>query len=192
MSDKKSDWHTRKWYKENYGVDPLKLTIPYIEKKNPYYSSASPMKLWKEDDVKPFKSEEGIEKFKKRREAGKKAFRTRRKRLVKWFEEIKSNNPKVNKITHRLWEIGMRISDIHEEKERCREKDRIYDKREYWEFGLEHCKECQKRTREQDKLRDERQELFERLERICDNEKRVLQLARKYCREDKKLNNFKD
>lgn len=60
-------WHTRKWYKENFGVDPLELNLPFIQVKNPYYSKAAPMKLWKESDVLPFKSKKGIKKYIKRK-----------------------------------------------------------------------------------------------------------------------------
>lgn len=66
--------HTRKWYKENFGVDPLELGLPFVEVANPYYRSAgAPMKLWEEQAVLPYKNERGIEQFKKRHESGKKA-----------------------------------------------------------------------------------------------------------------------
>ena len=42
----KGNWHILKWYKENFGVDPLMLGLPYVEQDNPYSKKAAPMKLW--------------------------------------------------------------------------------------------------------------------------------------------------
>ncbi|MGC9100025.1 MAG: hypothetical protein ACP5HC_02005 [Caldisericum sp.] len=183
--DKTEKWHTRRWYKENYGVDPLKLGIPFREVRNPYYRKAPPMKLWKEEDVAPFKNTEGVEKFKKRQQAGQKAFETRKKRLKEWFSEIKDSNPRVKEILHRLWQIGERIKELHRLKENCRTSDPDYNEEDFWDYGIEHCPQCAKWSEEQWQLREERYELFNELEEICQKDKRTIQLARRYLREDK-------
>jgi len=74
LNKKESGWHTQRWYKENYGIDPMKLALPYKEADNPYYRTSPPMKLWNKEAVLPFKNEEGIEKFRRRKESGKKPF----------------------------------------------------------------------------------------------------------------------
>ena len=137
------------------------------------------MKLWKESDVLPFKSREGIRKYKKRKKAGKKASETRKKLLKEWFTEIKSANPRVKEIVKRLWEIGEKIAELHDLKEECRESDPKYDSSDYWEAGIEHCKDCEEMSKEQSELREERNELFSELEEICEKDKRTIQLARK-------------
>lgn len=68
-----SEFHTRAWFKENFGVDPLKLNIPFKTAPNPHHKKAAPMKIWKESNILPFKSTAGIEKHKKAVERGKKA-----------------------------------------------------------------------------------------------------------------------
>lgn len=183
--EKEDKWHTRKWYKENYGVDPSKMGLPFEEVKNPHYSNAAPMKLWKESDVSPFRDEDGVKRHAKRKEAGKKAFETRKRRLEEWFTDIKSNNPRVQAILKRLWEVGERISEIHFLKEECREDDPEYSYKDYSDIGIEHCEECERMTSEQCKLREEREELFSELEDVCKSDKRTIQLARNYLREKK-------
>jgi hypothetical protein len=178
-------WHTRKWYKENFGIDPAKLDLHPIQKKNPYYSTAAPMKLWRESDVLPFKDDKGIKTYAKRKEAGKKAHETRKNHLKDWFVDIKNDNPTVGQILNRLWEIGERISDLHAMKEDCRGSAPYCNPRDYFDHGIEHCKECEKLTEEQCELREEREGLFMELEYICDRDKETIQLARKYLREQK-------
>lgn len=183
MKNKKEEgWHIGRWFKENYGVDPLKLGLPFKEVKNPYYSKATPMKLWHEKDVLPFKDRKGIELFRKRSEGGKKAFETRKTRLIEWFKQVKSDNPRVHEITRKLWEIGERINELHQLKEECRNTDSTYDRHEFWEFSVEHCKKCKEKTDEQWSLREEREKLFLELETVSDADKRTIQLARKYYR----------
>ena len=182
MSEKEDEWHIKKWYKENYGTDPLKLGLPFKEVKNPYYSKAAPMKLWCERDVLPFKDEKGVELFKKRSERGQKAFQTRKNHLIEWFKQVKSGNPRVHEITRRLWEIGRGINELHQLKEKCRNNSPAYDRHEFWEFGVEHCKECKEKSEEQWNLREERERIFLELETISNTDKRTIQLARKYYR----------
>lgn len=74
--------HTLKWYKENFGVSPLALGLPFVEKKNPYYASSPMMKLWDEDVVLPYRSQTGIDKHKARREAAKKAAEIKKAKLM--------------------------------------------------------------------------------------------------------------
>lgn len=176
--------HTRRWYKENYGVDPLKLGLPYHEAKNPYYSTASPMKLWMEKEVYPFRSEEGIRKFKERSERAKKAFEDRKTRLKEWFTESKSANPRVQDILRELWEIGGKITELHNLKEQCRNDDPDYDSSLYWDMGIEHCEQCQNWTKQQNELRRKREQLFNELETLTKSDKRTIQLARRYLREE--------
>jgi hypothetical protein len=177
-------WHTRKWFKENYGVDPSKLGLPFDEAENPYYSKAAPMKLWRESDVSPHRDEDGIKRYAKRKEAGKKAFISRKTNLKEWFTAAKKDNPRTKEILKRLWEIGDRISELHDLKEECRECDPGYDSSDYWDLGIEHCEECERMTKEQCRLREEREELFSELETLCGRDKRTIQLARHYLRED--------
>lgn len=182
--EKEDKWHTRKWYKENYGVDPSKLALPFEEVRNPHYSNAAPMKLWKESDVSPFRGEDGIKRYAKRKEAGQKAFITRKTNLKEWFTEIKNDNPRTKEILKKLWEIGEKISELHDLKEECRKCDPRYDSSDYWDLGIEHCEECERMTKEQCRLREEREELFSELETICGRDKRTIQVARHYLRED--------
>lgn len=176
------DWHTKKWFKENFGVDVTKLDIKPKEVKNPHYGSSPPMKLWKEDDILPYKSEDKIKNYRIRSEAGKKAHQTRKNNLTKWFEGIKSSNPRIHQITKMLWEIGEKISELHHEKDECRGD--MDDKKVYFDCGVEHCSECKKISEEQERLRQERYNLFEELECLCEKDFRTIQLARKYCREN--------
>ncbi len=85
-------FHTAKWYKENWGADPLKLGLPYEEAENPYYKSGPPMKLWTEDDVLPYRSEKEKQQHQKRSESAITAAETRRTRLIgeveKWEIEL--------------------------------------------------------------------------------------------------------
>ena len=165
--------HTLNWYKENFGVSPLALGLPFIEKKNPHFSSGSPMKLWDEEAVLPFKSVEGIQKHQVRKEAGKKAHQTRKVNLIKWFESVKSDNPQVHHITHRLWEIGSRIGELHSLKANCRR-----------ESDNHFCAVCDSNTDMQNDLREERSALFADLVNICGKDKKTIKLARKYYREE--------
>ena len=183
-----SEWHTRKWYKEKFGVDPSKLDIEFIEVRNPHFSSASPMKLWEEKNVLPFKNKDGIKVYKKRKKAGVKAYCTRKKHLKEWFKQVKSKNPRIQEIMKRLWKIGEDISWFHDLKEECRNTNIGFDKKDFFEYGVAHCKHCEKWTEEQDMLRDEREKLFEELKKICDKDLRTIQLARKYCREERAEN----
>jgi len=169
--------HTLKWYKENFGVSPVALGLPFVEKKNPYYSSGSPMKLWEEEDVLPFKSDVGIAKHQVRKAAGTKAYQTKKTNLIKWFESVKSEDPRVHEITHRLWEIGTQIRELHALKAICRGDG-------YDDYENEHCTLCCERTDHQNRLRDERAVLFQELIIVCGKDKRTIQLARKYCREE--------
>jgi hypothetical protein len=52
-------------------------------------------------------------------------------------------------------------------------------------MGFEHCDKCMKGSGKQGELRDERRRLFEELEILCKADKKTIQLARKYLREDK-------
>jgi len=181
----KGKWHTSKWYREHFGVDPKKIELPCKTVRNPFISSGPPMNVWLESAVEPHKNQKGIEKFKKRQEAGKKAFTTRRTKLIEFFKDTQGRCPRVGEITKRLWEIGNEINAIHGEKERCRNSDPEYDRSEYFDMGFEHCEQCMKRSGKQEELRDERQRLFEELEILCKADKKTIQLARKYLREDK-------
>ncbi|MCK4526206.1 hypothetical protein KAW18_02445 [candidate division WOR-3 bacterium] len=181
---KQDSLHIKKWYKENYGVDPIKLKLPFKEVKNPYFSSAAPMKLWDEKDVLPFKNEAGIKRYSERSNAGKKAFKTRKIRMIEWFKQVKSGKPRVLEITRRLWEIGEQINQLHHLKEECRNTDPTYDPHEFWEFGSEHCEDCKEKSDEQWNLREEREELFGELEVVCSADKRTIQVARKYYRNE--------
>jgi len=143
------------------------------------------VKLWKESDVLPYRTEEGIKKYAKRREAGRKVSETRKKHLKEWFREVKSENLKVKEILERLWEIGEQITKLHDLKEECRESDLGYKSDYYWDLGIEHCKKCERMTEEQVKLREKRSKLFSQLEEICKKDKRTIQLARRYLREEK-------
>lgn len=92
---KDEKWHTSKWYKENFGVDPVKLNLPYAEVKNPHYSQGATMPLWEEQTVIDYKNETGVYKFKKRQEAGNKAYKTRMekaKKYLEWFKQKKQVN----------------------------------------------------------------------------------------------------
>lgn len=177
-------WHTMKWYKEHYGVDPLKLGLNPKLVSNPHFRSSAKMRLWSESEVMPFRSEEGIEAFKKRREAGLKGARTRRDKLKKWFTSLREDKPEVQEIVKRLWEIGERIQVLHFEKAACRDADPWDDSGAYFDLGVEHCKKCLKMTREQTKLRNARASLFSELERLCETDKKTIQLARRYLRDE--------
>jgi hypothetical protein len=74
--------HPQKWYKEHFGVSPLDLGLPFIEKKNPYNLSGPKMKLWDEDVVRPHISEAGIKNYATRSEAGKKSAETKKMKLL--------------------------------------------------------------------------------------------------------------
>jgi hypothetical protein len=140
----KGHCHTQKWVLANYGVDPLKLPIPFREVENPHYSSAPPMKLWNEEDVSPYRDQKGVDRHRVRSEAGKKGAETRKKNLRGWFEQIKSDNPRVKEITKRLWEIGNEISDLQARKEKCRKSNNVDDGRDYFEYSDADCGNCAK------------------------------------------------
>jgi hypothetical protein len=181
---RKTEWHTRKWYKERFGVDPKKLNIPSVEARNPHYRWAASMLLWREEDVLPFNSDEGVRKYQVRKEAGRKAHETRKTRLVEWWKQVKTDNARVQEIVKRLWEIGERISSLHDEKQQCREDDSSFEPDHYWEFGEDHCDRCREMTETQDKLREERERLFKELQETCQASKSTIQLARKYYRQE--------
>jgi hypothetical protein len=176
-------WHTAKWYKANFGVDVLKANIPFKEVKNPIYSTASPMKLWKEEDILPFKNEENIKKFQKRSEIGKRVFVTKKENMINWFESLKEQTPEIKEITKRLWVIGEKISELHGKKAECRENDENSDSSEYFESDIEHCNNCRNMSSQQNRLRNEREELFVKLQKICGKDIQFIQLVRRYCRE---------
>jgi hypothetical protein len=183
-ADRKTGWHTRRWYKEHFGVDPEKLNIVPVEARNPHYRWAAPMLLWREEDVLPFRSDEGVRKYQVRKEAGRKAHVTRKTRLVEWWKQAKTDNARVQEIVKRLWEIGERISTLHDEKQQCREDDPSYEPDHHWEFGEDHCDRCRKMTETQDRLREERELLFKELQETCQASKSIIQLARKYYRQE--------
>lgn len=81
--------HTKKWYIDNWGVNPLKQKLPFEEFPNPHYKKSAPMKLWDEKDVLPFRTEEGIEAHKIRVAGAEKAVETRRERLLTKVETWK-------------------------------------------------------------------------------------------------------
>ena len=177
-------WHTRNWYKAEFGVDPLSLNLPFKEVPNPHYRRAPAMKLWDEQAVLPFKNERGIEKHHARSKAGQKAANTRKKNLVDLFSFFKNNDPRVQEILQRLWGIHCEIDRLHELKADHRGKEDSYDKQSYFDLGMQHCKLCEAWSVAQDRLRDERASLFETLQEICGMEKQAIQLARRYLRED--------
>ena len=89
---------------------------------------------------------------------------------VEWWKQVRSDNPRVQEIVKRLWQIGETISELHDEKQRCREDDSGDDSDEYLEFGAEHCDRCAKMTQTQERLRGERESLFTALEDACGKE----------------------
>jgi len=185
-SKKPAGYHTKGWYKQHYGVDPSTLDVPSVTKKNPYYRSGPPMKLWKETDVAPYKNKDAVKLFSKRREAGLKAAKTRKTNLKDWFDKQKREHPRVQEIIKRLWEIGEEIRVLHHEKAECRDDD--YDdngREEFFEYGMQHCNKCGQRNRKQSSLRDERETLFTELERITGKDKQTIQLARRYIRNER-------
>ena len=187
VEEKKDKWHTKRWFKENFGVDPSKLDLPYVETRNPYYAKASPMQLWKESDVSRHRNQEGVKEYAKRKQAGQRASIARKNNLKEWFTTVKNDNPRVREILKRLWEISERISQLHDFKEECRESDPDYNSEDYWDIGFEHCEACERATKKQWRLRAERGELFSELEMICGKEKRTIQLARQYLREEARI-----
>lgn len=178
-------WHTKRWYQENFGVNPEKLDLQYKELENPYYRNAAYMCLWKEEDVEPYKNEKGIEQFQIRSESGKRAAVTRKNNLKNWFAECKKQNPKVGEILDRLWQIHNHINKLHNLKEGCRSSRDGNDSFDFWEYEIDHCKKCEYHSTKQNKLRKEREKLFKELETTCNKSKRTIQLARKYLREEK-------
>jgi hypothetical protein len=194
-TDRKTQWHTRKWYKEHFGVDPTKLDIQPTEAENPHYRSAAPMLLWKEEDVSLFRSEDGIEKYAKRKAAGQKAYETAKKKreaareqekrqLTEWWKQVRTEKPRVQEILKRLWEIGEDIRNWHDLKTECRNERRHNDCDEDDCSDHYSCKNCEAMNQEQDKLREERERLFEELQEICQASKSTIQLARKFHREE--------
>jgi hypothetical protein len=190
-SKKPEGYHTKTWYKQHYGVDPSILDISSVEKKNPYYASGPPMRLWKEADVKPYRSKEYILQYKKRKAAGLKAAKTRKENLKDWFDKQKREHPRVQEIVKRLWEIGEEIRLLHDEKEECRDNDFDYDSDDYHEYGFDHCDKCNTRSQKQQRLRDERETLFNELERITGRDKQIIQLARRYIRTERLADDHK-
>ena len=176
--------HTQKWYKQHFGVDPLKLGFPYDTAPNPHFRSAAPMKLWEEEVVLPYKSLEGVRAYQKRSGAGVRAAETRKTNQKEWWKDIKTNNSRIAEITKRLWEIGNEIIELHYDKEQCRSYGENFAKERFWDWGEEHCNECAEMSSRQDELRIERGELFEELEYLSGKDKRTIQLARKYARDE--------
>lgn len=173
--------HTKKWYQENFGVDPEKFGLPPREVPNPHYRSGPPMRLWREQDVAPHKDDSGVARYRSRQEAGKRAFQTRRTNLMDWFQDLKSKSPEVQDILVRLYEIHVEIGRLHGTKVKCRGDDSGKD--DYFDFGVEHCEECEAASERQNGIRDERARLFDRLEVLAQADKQAIQLARKYLRE---------
>jgi hypothetical protein len=174
-TDPSTQWHTRKWYKEHFGVDPTRLPIQPLEAVNPYYRSAAPMLLWREEDVSLFRSEDGIERYARRRAAGQKAYETAKKKreaareqekrqLIEWWKQVITGNPRVQEIVKRLWEIGEDIYNWHDLKAECRNGRRHNDCDERDCSDHYTCKNCEAMSQEQDKLREERERLFEELQ----------------------------
>lgn len=185
-SEKPEGYNTKSWYKQHYGVDPSTLDIPCVEKQNPYYSSGPPMRIWKETDVAPYKNKEHVKAFKKRREAGLRAAKTRKTNLKEWFDKQKREHPRVQEIIKRLWQIGEEIRVLHHEKEECRADSYNDDTDDdYREYGAQHCDECNRRSQKQQRLRDEREGLFNELEKITGKDKQSIQLARRYIRNER-------
>lgn len=187
QNEEKGKWHTTKWYKDNWKVDPQKSHVPFKEVKNPYYPSAgAPMKLYLEDDVAQIKDTDKQKEFAKRHDTAKQAAQTRKENLIKLFADMKATNPEIPNITKRLWEIGENIRELHAGKEQCR-SDGENAKADYFELGMEHCQSCERKSAEQEKLREEREQLFQRLEKEANMPKAKIQLARKYIREQSKV-----
>lgn len=170
-------WHTRKWYKENLGVDPLEMRLPFTEVPPPIRLTAAPLKLWEETEVFPFRNEDGIKEYAKRKEAGQRVFTIAKNTLKEGFNAAKSDNPRVKEIFETLYEIEVDIIELCLLKDECSENDSDYDKRGLREFGIEHCPECEKVSRVQNKLREEREQLFLELEEICKSKIRTIYLA---------------
>lgn len=176
--------HTKRWYQENFGVNPEKFDLPNECVENPHYHNAAYMILWKEEDLEPFKNINGIEQFKKRSEAGRKAAKTRKNNLKNWFTECKQHNPKIANILNRLYQIHNTINELHDLRKECRESRNGNNSDDFWEYEIEHCAKCETWQAKQNKLRHERKQLFKELEKLCGKSKQTIQLARKYIREE--------
>lgn len=182
---KKDNRHTRRWYKENFGVDPFKSGLPCVKVKNPYYNRADTMKLWKESTVLPLKDEQGIKKYARRKEAGQKAIKTRKKHLSEWLTAVTSNNSRAEAILKRLLEMGNKFAEIQiSEQKRGMESCKLN-----WEYYWYSCgmniNECWPMTDEQQELIEKGEELFSELERVCNSDRRTILLAIKYLIKEK-------
>ena len=193
---RKTRWHTCKWYKEHFGVDPTRLPVQRLEAVNPYYRSGAPMLLWNEEDILPFRSEDGIKRYAKRRAAGQKAYEAaerkreaarerEKRRLIEWWKQVRTEKPRVQEIVKRLREIGEDIRNWHDLKAECRNEHRHDDYDEDAYLGHYICRNCEAMSQEQDRLREERERLFEELKEICQVSKSTIQLARKFHREER-------
>ena len=159
-----TEWHKRDWYKERFGVDPLKLNIPHRTVPNPLFERGAPMRFWRERDIEPYRSVEGVEKFARRRQAGLKAFETRKKRLI----ELCNGSANIK----RLCEIDEEISKLRRDEQRC-----------------DYCAELTKR---QYNLCEERRMLFMKLVRETGLPMKTIQLARRYFDEESRSKSMKN
>lgn len=173
---KQTEWHTGKWYKQYYGVNPEETEIPPKLVENPYYRTAPRMKLWKETEMRPYRNDDGVQRFQTKSAAGKKAFQTKRNNIVNWWQEKKQENPEIRSITQRLWKIHNQIGKLHHKKEMCRGC--------YAKWDIEHiCSDCDEWSGQQDDLREEREDLFVKLEELTEKPKEKIQEARNYQRQ---------
>ena len=162
-------WHTRQWYKENVGVDPLEKGLEFFEVQTPIKWATAPFKVWEETIVFPFRDEKGIREYAKNKNARRKALAAESSKLKELLTTVKSGNVRINEIFNRLWEIEARIIEVSISKDECSENDYDYDKKGLRQFGIEHCLDCEQARRKQSKLRKEREELFSELESISRN-----------------------
>ncbi|MHB8567307.1 MAG: hypothetical protein ACYC7D_10420 [Nitrososphaerales archaeon] len=111
---KKPARHTKDWYIENYGVDPSKLNIEYIKVDNPHYRSAAPMKLYNEENVLPYKSQEKIDKHRELSERQKKVWEETKKKE----EEAHAYIAEMKALVPLTEEERKRIDELDSEAER--------------------------------------------------------------------------
>lgn len=145
------------------------------------------MKLWSESQVAPYMDEEAVERHARRKTAGLKGAQTRRKRVKDWFARAVERDPQLKSVLEELYSMHVKIGNIHAKKESCRSKDPTSFESEYWDYGVEHCAECARWTEMQNGLRIRREQLFEWLEEASGMDIKMIQLARKYLREDNEL-----
>jgi hypothetical protein len=167
--------HTRDWYRATFGVDPLKMGLPYETAPNPYYRRAGvPMKLWRESQVLPHKSTTGIETYNKRSQTGKAAYQARRQRTKEWLVGVVHRNPGMRAKMRELYAIHVRMGELHGMRADCR-ACHDYD---------DGCEQCATWGEEQEDLREKRAALFHALEVRTGKDIEAIQLARQWLRED--------